>query len=503
MKRKSDIRLFLYSLVVSGIFLLLLSKCSPLYLFNDWVDVHCFFTVGKSMLDGLIPYRDIYEQKGPILYFLFAAAAAISRTSFLGVYLLETLSFSLFLFFSGKCVQLYLGDSRAVYGILLIFAPLVMISTAFLYGGGAEELCLWMLTLSLYLFDRAIHEKRMLRVREAFGIGLCAGVALHIKFTLLGFYLGLAIFVLIWYLGFEKKGAELPAIIGAFLGGIAAISLPVFLYFMIHGAVDDFITVYFYNNLFLYQGDIGKYPNRLVFFIVCLWASLHKNLEFMIPAVVGALWLMLTPKDNKKMFFVVLLSTCFLCLSTFGGGRIFEYYPMPFAVFGIYGLIAIALGIQKITAGKAIRVPAGKWAFPASIAICAAILLPVSYLLSDNTYMLSFEPEDVPQIRFAEYINRREDPTLLTYGTLDVGMYYTADVTPTCKYFCELNIPLPEMYETQNRYVEEGITDFVLSRTVPLEETGLDCSHYQLVEAGYMSFEKKDTIFYLYEKVTQ
>ena len=131
MKRKSDIRLFLYSLVVSGIFLLLLSKCSPLYLFNDWVDVHCFFTVGKSMLDGLIPYRDIYEQKGPILYFLFAAAAAISRTSFLGVYLLETLSFSLFLFFSGKCVQLYLGDSRAVYGILLIFAPLVMISTAF------------------------------------------------------------------------------------------------------------------------------------------------------------------------------------------------------------------------------------------------------------------------------------------------------------------------------------------------------------------------------------
>ena len=185
--KRSNLRLFLYSLAVSAVFLLLLSKNSPLYPFNDWVDVHCFFTVGKSILDGLVPYRDLYEQKGPVLYFLFAAAAAVSRDSFLGVWLLETLFFSLFLYFSGKCALVHLGNGRAVYAILLLLAPATMLCTAFLYGGGAEELCLWTLSYSLYKFDLAFQKKRLLHTGEAFSIGLCAAFCLYIKFIVYTF----------------------------------------------------------------------------------------------------------------------------------------------------------------------------------------------------------------------------------------------------------------------------------------------------------------------------
>ena len=52
--------------------LLVCSKNSPLYPMNDWVDVNCFFTVGRGMVHGLTPYLDLVDQKGPLLYALFA-----------------------------------------------------------------------------------------------------------------------------------------------------------------------------------------------------------------------------------------------------------------------------------------------------------------------------------------------------------------------------------------------------------------------------------------------
>ena len=75
------------------------SKASPLYPFNDWVDSNCFLTVGKAMLHGQVPYRDLFEQKGPLLYMLHALAALISDTSFLGVYFVEIAACAAFLFF--------------------------------------------------------------------------------------------------------------------------------------------------------------------------------------------------------------------------------------------------------------------------------------------------------------------------------------------------------------------------------------------------------------------
>ena len=43
------------------------STCSPLYPFNPWDDANCFFTLGRGIIHGLVPYRDLYEQKGPLL----------------------------------------------------------------------------------------------------------------------------------------------------------------------------------------------------------------------------------------------------------------------------------------------------------------------------------------------------------------------------------------------------------------------------------------------------
>ena len=61
----------------------LMSKCSPLYPFNDWYDINQYFSVGKGILYGKVPYRDLMDQKGPFLYLLGSIAYLIDRTRFL------------------------------------------------------------------------------------------------------------------------------------------------------------------------------------------------------------------------------------------------------------------------------------------------------------------------------------------------------------------------------------------------------------------------------------
>ena len=56
----------LYCLLLSFGVLTVCSKNSFLYPLNDWVDVNCFFTVGRGVRHGLVPYLDLYDQKGPL-----------------------------------------------------------------------------------------------------------------------------------------------------------------------------------------------------------------------------------------------------------------------------------------------------------------------------------------------------------------------------------------------------------------------------------------------------
>ena len=77
----------LFCLLCSLAVLAVCSRSSPLYATNDWVDANIYFTIGRGMHQGLMPYRDLLDHKGPLLYLLHWAAAAVSSTSFFGVWL--------------------------------------------------------------------------------------------------------------------------------------------------------------------------------------------------------------------------------------------------------------------------------------------------------------------------------------------------------------------------------------------------------------------------------
>ena len=179
-------RLELVVLIMSAtVTITLVSASSPLYPFNPWDDANCFFTLGRGIIHGYVPYRDLYEQKGPLLYFIYALAALISEKSFIGSWIAECISASLFAVFSWKTTKLFIDPSKYAIAVMPLFLGLVYTTGMFNFGGNAEELCFPLLTVALYFGFKAIVKSDGLPTnKEAMLIGLFTGIVFWIKYTL-------------------------------------------------------------------------------------------------------------------------------------------------------------------------------------------------------------------------------------------------------------------------------------------------------------------------------
>ena len=121
-----------------------------LYPCNDWNDANSYFSVGKALFNGKMPYRDVFDQKGMYLYFLYGLAYLVSHTTFAGVYLLEGILAAFDLFGICRILMLYVKRNTALALSPLVLAVIIS-SRSFYWGGSAEEVCFPFLVWGLYL----------------------------------------------------------------------------------------------------------------------------------------------------------------------------------------------------------------------------------------------------------------------------------------------------------------------------------------------------------------
>lgn len=486
--RRTDFRAFLYCLLTAFVVLTICTKSSFLYPFNDWVDANCFFTVGKSMAEGKVLYRDIYEQKGILLYVLHALAYRISADTFFGVYLLEVLAGALFLFFAYKTVRLY--ARRGILFWLPWLGALIYASASFCHGDSAEELCMPILTACIYLSERSFRRGKTLSFWNWFVAGVLGGCVLWIKFNLLGFFVGWALVPL--YRTLRDKGflPALRAVAGVLLGVLVP-SVPVLVYFLKNDAISDLWTAYFYNNIFLYSAaqDEGQ---GVLSLLQMLYGRVRIFMgiayPFAVPAFIGIVWYSLVSPAKYRLspVFAALL----LVPLIFSGSLNLMYYWLAFAPFAVYGLLLLCILTDRFLQKDFRRVTA---ALTVVSLLCAGLF---SWVFSSNTYLMQYEKEDMPQYQFKEIILSVDDPSLLNYGFLDGGFYTVCNLVPECKYFCTLNIPLEDMFEAMDMQIALGLPDFVVTRSTPLVSENYIC-----VASANMYFEGVDFDYYLYASV--
>jgi hypothetical protein len=480
---KKTLAEWIFCLAVSAALLAVCSRSSPFYPINYWADANCYLTVGKSMMNGLVLYRDIYEQKGPLLYLIYGLAYLVSDDGFLGVYLVEVLAFASFLLSLIRILRLYFP--RASYLLPAALGALIAASSGFALGGSAEEFCLPLISWSLYFMLKLPKtqngESAGISLTAAALNGVLAGCVLWIKFNLLGFHLGwiVTLCVLTLYKGGPVRALKTAA---AFLLGMLAATLPWIAYFGINNALRDLWTAYFYNNIFLYSVPSDSLPASLKNILRNLILSLYDNPGYALPAAAGMLWALFCPRKYLPLSSKAGIFATFLLLAAgvYAGGRAYAYYALIFGIYAVLGLLPV-LRLYEIAARR-VRPP------PRSIrtllTIIALVLIGVfAYRNANDAAQFGDEKSAVVQYRFSEEMHRLDDdPTLLNYGFMDGGFYTAANIVPSCKYFCILNIPLQEMWESQDECLRSGGVEFVVTRNVALDTGQFD--KYKFVTSG-------------------
>ncbi len=458
--------LFCLILALGG--LLLVSKCSPLYPLQDWVDTNCFLTMGRGMLHGLVPYQDLFEQKGPLLYFYHFLASIISETSFIGVFILEVLSFTLFLYYLKKILAYFIQDKSKCLILTIIGTVIILTMRSFHFGDSAEEFCLPFITIQFYHLIKLLKEKYLSK-KDLLIDGFLAGCTFMIKYTLLGFFIGYGIVLTITYLSKKDKKELLTSYLYLFLGGITSL-IPWLIYFLVTNALKDFIHVYFVLNITKYSSTGGGIFKKIYHIISTCFYNLTKHPLYALVTILGLISFFikrrndtLKLKEKFLLFIPVLTTITFVYI-----GKSFKYYFFILALFIVFGLLFLNQYLLKRK----------KYGYP-FILTCFIAMFPLIFLLSKNTKDMFYPKEYYAQVVFANKIKESgvKHPTILNYGFLDGGFYFSTNTLPNTYYFQQNNFDyesFPDNKDAQDNYVKSSRCDFIILRLKDEPFTYLD-----------------------------
>ena len=147
-------------------------------------DSGVFLYAGWRLLMGDVPYRDVWDHKPPLIYFVDALGLAITPNSLWGVWFLQFIFIFFTLFFVYKSLEKQFGTLASFAGtIALASGLLALIET----GNVTEEYALVFQALCIWLFVKAWEKDFPLSA--SFWIGLCGGLAFNSKQTTLGLWI--------------------------------------------------------------------------------------------------------------------------------------------------------------------------------------------------------------------------------------------------------------------------------------------------------------------------
>lgn len=449
----------LFSFIVAFITLLITSKNSFLYVFNDWVDANAFFTVGKSMFHKIIPYKDLFEQKGPLLYLIYGLGSLISNKTFHGVFIIEVISFTIFLYYLHKLFSMYFDKK---YSLILIPGIAMMITTTgyFVHGGSCEEFCFPFIAVSLYYYFKHFKEKELTN-KEILINGIMAGCVLMMKYTMLGFWIGMCAFMSLNYL-IKKEYKKLLKFCGLFLLGMATPFIIGLIYFIINDGVKEFIDVYFRLNMTSYtNSEKTGILKKLIEILKCMYNEYRYKRLLGPLLLILPIWAFITKEKNKifrlSLVGIVFTTIFFICW----GLKVFIYYNLPIYLLTI--IIAALFGTQLLK--KYIdKIINKKYMIIIFIGYFITISL-LTYNKANYKEYMKLKKENLIQYKYAEYMNKYEKPTMLNMGFLDIGVYTTSGIYPNTRFFEVQNFDynkFKDNLDEMKKYVKDKKIKFIV-----------------------------------------
>ena len=449
----------LFSVIYTIVLLFFCSQFSYLFGdFNEWVDINVYYTIGKGIWSGVIPYKDLFDHKGPLIFFIYGLGYKITPDSFQGMFIIQTIFLSIALFSVYRLSNLFLNKLFSFFSACIFLNCLFYFNS---YGGQAEEFILVFMTISLYLFIKQF-KVDILQVPSYYMLlhGILLSATFFIKFNLILFWFFPLVAILI-NLVISKDKKLLRNYFVMFLLGITTVALPVFMYFILNNALYDFIESYFTAN-YIYGSGYKPSPYDFVFrFLVMFYKFAKFNFLPAFFIILGVIYFTCTKTLNNIFYrFSILLSFCLVLVSIFMSEVFIHYYFVVCIVFVPLGVISFILLVSNLIKKYNVFF----------ISVFSLFIILFSFYSISNKDFFGHSFDDLKSRKFdlgsidvfSNIIEKSSDKSLICFGMdYNIGVFTKAKFIPSQKYFFS-----PNFYPDKYPIIYDSLSDYIASHSV-------------------------------------
>lgn len=383
---------------------------------NSGIDSSVFRTIAMQMKKGLMPYRDSFDHKGPLLYIYNYWGFLIRKHR--GIWIIEFLSAFTTFCLMYKIARLKCGRSQAFLIVIICITPLY----AYFEGGNlTEEYALPFIASSLYIFTDYFVNRRISRIRLAI-CGLGFGAVCLLRINMVAVWIVFCCGVLMQSI-LSKCFKELPRFLLWFLVGAGGIVIPICCWLLMNNAFSDFIKDYFVFNAMYTQDAAGATAlNRYNSF------SKFMNNIYVLTAIVIIVY---SCKKNELFHWVYLgyeiVGLLLICMS----GQSFAHYGMVLVPMLVYPF-------SLLLSGESVKERTWLLAFVLYLAVAQVIPTWIGgidktaeYLLAENK--TRERTDAVGQICTYIKKNSDKDDRIVVWGNWNI-IYVQSERLPASKY---------------------------------------------------------------------
>ena len=445
-------------LFISAIFFYLFGFNSPIYTFNSNPDYQWFMTMGNGLVHGKIPYRDLFEHKGPIVYFVYAFACLFTTPGII-ILIIEIICMSLFFFFAYRICKKYLNTFYSLIAIPILAFAIFSSDCRLCNGSAVEEFALPIYTYFLLCWLEFFWENKQWDYKRSLCLGLCFENILWIKFTLVYFVLTpMVVWILVNIC--RRQYRTLFTNMLWMLFGILIITIPILLFYTLHHAIDDLFYVYFYINLSAY----GSTNPKIYLSTFKLFFTIGFTIVFLIFSGISTFTFKYRKSYHGWILLLVFLVNFILLIFT---AKRLRYYYIELIPYGILGIISILDWFNKKLTTQRFR----KYYSIIYVSIVLTLITLCTALSFTFTHELGRKSEEYTPLVVANIINDYDkshstQSTLFCYKIHDYGFYNAASIIPN-NYFYGKNFMtedrFPEMYESHKNSIINQTSDFIIT----------------------------------------
>ena len=398
---------------------LLLIPNTPLLRRMPGPDSGVFLYVAQQMLHGQVPYRDVWDHKPPLIYFIDLIAVAMTPGSLWGIWLIQVVSIAI-------AALLGLAVMRRAVGLWpAVFASAIWLVTSRTLierdANYTEAFALPLQFAALFLLARPQANRG--GPGRWFLFGATGALALCLRQTLIGTWLAIAGYLVLAGLGSRPSRTLMARLLAAALG-IACVVVPIGTYFVVHGATAALLDSTVSYNVYYANTSLGARGLALFGVFESLSGS---GLGFIAASgwIVGMTALL--GQSGRLRRFDPLLAVALLdfpleIVLAGASGRQYPHYALTClpsaAVLAAFVVKSLAEMLRARPLVDPLRVPG-----PVGLAalLVAACVVPVKVILSDS---LVRAPLEATSRQAAEYVLRTTgptDPVLVWGGAVEVN----------------------------------------------------------------------------------